>query len=728
MPIQSKPALANSEATTLRPGPNVWLTPLITLAVLILTAGHAAAQDDDLDLVSLLEMKIESASKKAESLFDAPVSSCVVTSQDLEDSGATTIEEGLRSCPGFIVRERTSGTYDVHARVVDGIVPRGSFLYRENRNMLIMVDNRVVFDYTVGNTLWAGLPIAIEDVKRIEVVRGPMSALYGPNAVTGVINVLTKHHRRYTEENEWSVRSHLEGGLAQPFETRLGDGTVDHYPIQGRGSVYASQSKENMSLTLSANVLRRDRTDTSYYSYYHTRHVDDPRRVAGIDRDREILIPEGDLTESIPDVNLGIQRFGISAYGNANFEGLEVAATAGFSGSHAQTVGISGNNFTPMITEEMDTQFTQFKVAYEGFQLNTSWTQLARRTLEAGKVGVPTRSEYIEADLEYNYEHEYFEVRPGLAGKRLYIDSPSMESNDDGTLAHVASAYVRAETNLSDFRLVGALRGDSYSHKPERIQPTYNLAATYSLGNNHLLRVGYGRAKRYLFMLDVYAEAESEFWDVRGNKELNPLTADTVELGYRGKFFGMISADFEVFATRIQDITQFESEGFNDSGALSFTYNNVPTEGEQLGGTFALSAVPTQDLRLKAHVTVQRSRARGGLLEEDLTGGGNVYSNAWERAKSTPAAYGGGSLDYSVIEGLRLHVDGYFLSKQDLVNNNGAQILEPAIVLNSKVAYDVHDGVTAFLNVRNINLGGKTQFMFADQMGELVMLGADLKF
>jgi iron complex outermembrane receptor protein len=153
------------------------------------------AQEDDLyemDLESLMQIEIVSASKKAEDIFDAPLGASVLTGEQIKESGATSIMEALRLVPGVIVREMTPGNYDIHLRGYDGIDPKGLINLTANTMTLIMVNNRTVYSEFQGQTYWELMQINIDDVQQIEVVRGPVSAMYGPNAVTGVINILTK--------------------------------------------------------------------------------------------------------------------------------------------------------------------------------------------------------------------------------------------------------------------------------------------------------------------------------------------------------------------------------------------------------------------------------------------------------------------------------------------------------------------------------------------------------
>jgi len=157
----------------------------------------------------LLQLAIVSASKKSESLFDSPMAATVLTGENIKKAGVTSIMEALRLAPGVIVREQTPGNYDIHIRGYDNLDPNGLISFTRNAITLVMVNNRIVYNEFQGNTYWELLQIGVDDVDRIEVVRGPVSAMYGPNAVSGVINILTKkpnekkgvHVSTYTSRN-----------------------------------------------------------------------------------------------------------------------------------------------------------------------------------------------------------------------------------------------------------------------------------------------------------------------------------------------------------------------------------------------------------------------------------------------------------------------------------------------------------------------------------------------
>ncbi len=114
---------------------------------------------------------------------DAPVAVTVIDRELIEASGATEVAELLRLVPGFIV-----GYDRGHAPVAAHLVANDAF----SRRMQVMVDGRSVYVPTIGGPVWSALSLNIDDIERIEVVRGPNSATYGSNSFLGVVNIITR--------------------------------------------------------------------------------------------------------------------------------------------------------------------------------------------------------------------------------------------------------------------------------------------------------------------------------------------------------------------------------------------------------------------------------------------------------------------------------------------------------------------------------------------------------
>ena len=144
--------------------------------------AQAAASLDLEDLVNM-EVKVTSASKKEEALAGAAAAIYVITNDDIRHGGYSSLPEVLRVVPGMTVQQVNSHSWTVSTRGFNGF---------PNEKMLVLIDGRAVYDPLYGGVDWDVQDVRLEDVDRIEVIRGPGGALWGANAVNGVINVITK--------------------------------------------------------------------------------------------------------------------------------------------------------------------------------------------------------------------------------------------------------------------------------------------------------------------------------------------------------------------------------------------------------------------------------------------------------------------------------------------------------------------------------------------------------
>lgn len=165
----------------------------LTLLAFTILSDQAFAQSMDLtnlDLATLMDMDVTvtSASKRAQSGNDAAAAVYVLTHEDIERSGKTTIAELLRTVPGLQVARLANNRWAVTARGFSG---------RFANKLLVLIDGRSVYTSTFSGTLWEQQGIPVEEIARIEIVRGPGGALWGANAVNGVINIVT--HRAADE-------------------------------------------------------------------------------------------------------------------------------------------------------------------------------------------------------------------------------------------------------------------------------------------------------------------------------------------------------------------------------------------------------------------------------------------------------------------------------------------------------------------------------------------------
>lgn len=167
---------------------------LLSLIVsLVLVTGSAVQGQEELDddlfdptdlsFEDLMDVEVTSASKKPQSVGKVATAIHVISNEEIRRSGATSIAEVLRLAPGFFV-----GRVDARNHAVAG---RG-FANVTTNKLLVLVDGRSVYSPTFSGVFWDAQDIMLEDVERIEVIRGPGATLWGSNAVNGVINVITK--------------------------------------------------------------------------------------------------------------------------------------------------------------------------------------------------------------------------------------------------------------------------------------------------------------------------------------------------------------------------------------------------------------------------------------------------------------------------------------------------------------------------------------------------------
>jgi iron complex outermembrane receptor protein len=134
-------------------------------------------------LENLMNMEVTSASKKEQRISDVATAIFVITKEDIQRSGAANIPDLLRMVPGLDVTQMNSNTWAISAR---------GFNSQFADKLLVLIDGRAVYTPLFGGAFWDTQDVPLEDIERIEVIRGPGGTVWGANAVDGVINVITK--------------------------------------------------------------------------------------------------------------------------------------------------------------------------------------------------------------------------------------------------------------------------------------------------------------------------------------------------------------------------------------------------------------------------------------------------------------------------------------------------------------------------------------------------------
>jgi iron complex outermembrane receptor protein len=242
------------------------------LLPLLLLAASARAEDSDPLKFFEEEAKVISASLRPKDPGHAPATVRVVTCDEIKASGARTIGDALRAVAGVDVMTTRTGQQEIGIRGLDKPI---------NNRTLILLDGKTVLNGLFENIAWENIPVTMAEIDRIEVVEGPASALYGANAISGVINVITKTPEQLKGGLVYygggSVNTHdgaaMYGGRAgkHDYKLALGESYGNRFENSGLMSSRAQKAhglwgydfSDDRRLELSAGVSKLRTQDTA---------------------------------------------------------------------------------------------------------------------------------------------------------------------------------------------------------------------------------------------------------------------------------------------------------------------------------------------------------------------------------------------------------------------------------------------------------------------------------
>ncbi|HXH64265.1 MAG TPA: TonB-dependent receptor [Mariprofundaceae bacterium] len=207
---------------------------LIALAALVLlpaigtpqpamAAGNASATElMGLNLRQLMNVTVTSPSKRDQKYYSTAAALFVITQDDIRRSGARSIPEALRLAPGVNVQQINANQYSISIRGQNDLF---------SNKLLVLMDGRPVYTPTFSGVWWPALNYPLQDIDRIEVLRGPSGAVWGANAVNGVINIITKD----AHDTRGLMISGGTGSHEKGFGTIRAAGSIGHaaYRIYG---------------------------------------------------------------------------------------------------------------------------------------------------------------------------------------------------------------------------------------------------------------------------------------------------------------------------------------------------------------------------------------------------------------------------------------------------------------------------------------------------------------
>ncbi len=547
------------------------------IALCLWTAAPCAATETppekvldftDLSLEELKNVEIVTASKTPERLSEIPAAVYVITQEDIRRSGANSIPEILRLAPGVQAARVTSTEWDVNIRGLNELY---------SNKLLVLIDGRSVYTPIFSGVFWDMQDVVIEDIERIEVIRGPGAAVWGANAVNGVINIITKS----AAETDGTL-------LAATGGTEEGVGTVRYGDRVNAGLTYRLYLKYFSRGELAGEWNRlNDIQPSSNWDSWRAGWRMDWRRDAG-----ETFTFQGDAFTSRYDTE--VERIILTE---------------------------------PYISEESDTSESS------GGHLLGRWE---RRLSGASDMSLqlfydraykeynPGTSTVDTLDLDGVYHYAGFsrhDIVCGLGFRHIsdrFGNSYEIAIHPERLDQQILSAFIQDEVRLLPDRLSMTL-GAKFEHNDYtgfEVQPSVRFLL--SADDSQTFWTAVSRAVRVPSRLERDVEGNllipgngsdgpvtvNEF----GNPDLKAETLVAYELGYRVQPADNFWLDAAIFFNDYDDLITLKpgeecllSDGEDDCGVPLY-YDNV-MEGEAWGIELAADWAPVRKLRFKAAYT-----------------------------------------------------------------------------------------------------------------------------
>ncbi|HET7209728.1 MAG TPA: TonB-dependent receptor [Terriglobales bacterium] len=188
----------------------------------------------EMDLEDLMNVEVSSVAKRQQPLSETAAAVYVITQEDIHRSGATSLAEALRLAPGVQVAQVNAHVWAVTIR---------GFNHRYANKLLVLIDGRAVYTPVFSGVVWNLEDTLLEDILRIEVIRGPGASLWGANAVNGVINIITKH----SQDTQGGLLTARASGQSGSGAARFGSRWKEHFSYRIFGKYSGGIARPNLT-------------------------------------------------------------------------------------------------------------------------------------------------------------------------------------------------------------------------------------------------------------------------------------------------------------------------------------------------------------------------------------------------------------------------------------------------------------------------------------------------
>jgi outer membrane receptor protein involved in Fe transport len=441
-----------------------------------------------LTIASVTDTVVVSASRSDEKLIDAPATMTVIPASVLASTPAQNYGDLLRSVPGVNVIQMSARDVNVTSRQNTGTL---------SNSQLVLLDDRSIYLDFFGFVAWDFLPSNLSDVKQIEVIRGPASAVWGANALTGVVNVITKSPREAPGE----TASISFGGFSRDAGSTAGKGMGG---IFGANAAVAQAPNSRWSYRLSAGYYSSDALPRPTGQIPLITDPRDPTAtVGGAHYPADATGAPGTAFQ-----NSGTSQPKFDARVDQEINDGRITYASGVAG----TSGIVHTGIGPFDIQS-GSYMGYAKVNYRkrGLKLNafTNFTSAEAPNL---LLVDPTTAKPLQLDFStQTYDFEAADTRQAGSRQVFTYGGNVRRNNFDITIAPAAEnrtelgAYVQDEIFLDPVRLTLGGRVDKFGNLSD---PVFSprLAAVFKVVEDHSIRVSFNRAFRSPSVINNYLD------------------------------------------------------------------------------------------------------------------------------------------------------------------------------------------------------------------------------
>ncbi len=545
-------------------------------AITVFVMGGITAQAEELPVYSFDEVVV-TATRTENDVKKVPASTQVITQEDIKRGGATSIRNALSMYANIFQKSKVRG--GGHDIIIRGM---------ETKHSLVMVNGHRISNEADANGLGNAMSldrININDVEKIEIVRGPSSALYGSEAMGGVLNIITKPSKEqtlltgleHTSEDTshwWHADTGRIGNFSMTLDARFNKINRSMPDTATESDPYGTAQTYNASL----NYYVNDHSYVNAYMDYYSQHLKTDMGTPAM-KPITLTTSSGKMSLSGQAMLEGTgskafkqKNYGISWNGKTDKNDWQIQAyMSKFNWSTTSNTKVLGS-IPPAGMERMFNYLLQQKNAYDfNHDEHNMWAIEGRDSLRVNDHHrVTFGAEYVKDKV----------AGTGLGsngdGVHSITENGKTKSSSEKTLSSYA-AYLQDEIEYGKWFIVPAIRYDHHSAYGSHTSP--KIGVTYNATDHFRIKANYGDGFKAPSVSQLYYDLDMEMgrgnWvHLTGNPNLKPEKSKSWDLGVEAEF-GKGYGSLTYFDNDVDNLIASIPKGKDSNGHNLHRYENV---------------------------------------------------------------------------------------------------------------------------------------------------------